>query len=1681
MKPNTDGIKLTSLRDCFMFLYWLHKGGGRNKLGEVAQTMHGRIGDYCKSQQVTKEQIESHLSSFLGHVSTFYEMLVREDFPQEALASGASMPPNPSADDIFTALLECLPKFLAAIYYLWYCVSHTFESLGGGGWKDDCPGWEKGRWYGLRNNWGGDLQAYLRSSDTNEYRVIPSSFNKDEVRDGWSYSGYSRGYSMVTPLKKIFEKKDDTAQNVFRDVFATSVLTTTSGTQISNTANALALVNLFCEIVVEEDENGNDWLRSNLDKVRGNLEKIQQFESEHDDHAHEFASLPKHHNMLQEYYAELGPHFTKNLFPYGFTFYGEKEYLRENAPYEDLRKEWDGAIFELKREGGGLAELKSILDGKGCTAPRPPPKPRPRPAPAPRPPRPARPAPPPQPSRASGGRTIGPRLLGDWSYVGSRASGARGGSERGKGPHSRGGGSGARSDRGRGPGPRGRPNARGTQVSTSTGRTMSTQPRLLQHQNNPQPHSQHPLPAAPSALRGPSPPAEIHPTSEPLVSPAPTHDHSSVSSSSSSSSSVTDVGGTGLGPQAAASGHSQRSGKNLALNRDSNPGIPGQHSDLGVSAGEGGAPSTGGHSKDTVSTASKPVATLSIDLPQVQSSPRDVQSAGHKSDPGRTGSSSPQANSSHDGAPGSIGTPVGPVPDPDSMVASVIHPALSSNARQAQNSNVQSPDSLSSRDHLSDDAQNLKDQAHSSNPTQKHPQGPQQKLTSGATTTSAVSRAGPGVGGGSGGGGGSAGGTDGDSQVDIHSGKPSHTSQLSVQPHAPTLSAPGSLSSDITGPPGDMGLTLQSPPQVNPQGQTGDASGHSPAAIPQPDVPDSPGDSDAAVTRAQQRVDTRDNGPPGQPGPTPSVPPSPPSAPPPTTAAEPSTPQSTPHGLMKSQDLHDPGAMQTLDPSLKGDADSSGPLNQQVASSPTVSHDPAGKSTSGSPHLTSGTPTISQHDAVHGAVLTQPSSVSGSRPSSIAVSPSGGGQNADDHASLSDPALPHAKLSMGIPRTHPMTSPGLPLGQEIGGAAGSGSPGATIGDPNLQNRQTTDNNLGSSGTSMNSGSNASREIPPKTPMPDPAEFQLEIDKLYTPDMIYGADKIQGEALPAAEHKKIVSPYDTYSNIPTQAPLRDKFYPENLEFLTEDLCLPSWITQTPKDSFADVPVTELFPSEVPCTVRDMLRWLVGIRNPKHLDIMKRCIEKVFRGVTDVIHGEVKLSVNGSHITADNVIDTIHLAAVFAASVLSTIEPAWKGNTTLSATLKRKDSGKPQDPDCCALLCQLRDYVYACCHQLAFLRSQCSRVCQQGGWQDCPYGRDIKTPSPLQAFLIDAPDSKFETHPFDPCNICLQSRVKMGFTKEDFSKDSKDGKHISTILTPSCGGDDPQLTLSSYLNCLTRRTPRTTGEIVSFFHNFGNELHDVSSSFSSLGSALSSQHDDCPGWDCLKEADLHAVQDLRGSAPPTANHDKDHPKTLSTLLGCGIDNAKCSQLLSPITHRAYSLYSSTFVHHYLSWTVYLPDRLWESLLKLQDDLENLQCHDSDSKLKPLHQCDKALPLLYSHGFTPPEAKSQPSLTCSELITKLEEVVAGEPIAGLVTAMDLFLYRIRAPFLFTLVTLWLIARLYIAHSLLYRMDVLLIRSHLLTTRASHLIDVKALLAGSRRMLSLYKDVDYFDDDLD
>ncbi|CDR96084.1 hypothetical protein BBBOND_0212260 [Babesia bigemina] len=590
---------------------------------------------------------------------------------------------------------------------------------------------------------------------------------------------------------------------------------------------------------------------------------------------------------------------------------------------------------------------------------------------------------------------------------------------------------------------------------------------------------------------------------------------------------------------------------------------------------------------------------------------------------------------------------------------------------------------------------------------------------------------------------------------------------------------------------------------------------------------------------------------------------------------------------------------------------------------------------------------------------------------------------------------------------------------------------------------------------------------PSAPPPQPlVDFEVE--------QVYKAKSFQSDLLKPS-HMPVelidpVLPYDNYLGPPQHVPLPEGSAQDVKTTATVDFCLPAWTTEIPTNDLSDIPETELFPLVPPRTVRDMLRWLVGIRNPKHLQVLEKCINEALGTVPGATTANSKLCVNNSKITTENVIDALKMASMFSCSVLSAIEPEWRQRMP-SSTANAEDTDQDQGSDGCALLCRLRDYVYACHHQLTFVKSQCARDKLDGGWLTSQFGLDVGEDSPIQAFLTDDWNSKFETHLFNPCDVCLKCRIRMGFRKDIFSKTAKSGSYLSYILSASFSGDDPLLTLSAYLNCITRRTPRTTGELVSFFHHFGNELHQNNEdALSPLGAALSTSHDNCPNWDHLDGTDLDAARELRGSN--ASEHD--HADTMSTLLGCAIDDSQCVQLLWPITYRAYAIYSPCFAHSYLSWTVYLADILQESLERLRYDIKR---HEY-SKCASIYHCRDACSYLYFHGFTPPRGMSLSLVKCSDIVGKLEEVVSGGPVGKLLTCMDAFLYGIRRPFIFLGFTFWSVALILLSHTTLYRLDVLRVRSHFMPSRGSHVIDVKALLAHGTKMPSLY-DIKYFDDE--
>ncbi|CDR97012.1 hypothetical protein BBBOND_0309150 [Babesia bigemina] len=241
-------------------------------------------------------------------------------------------------------------------------------------------------------------------------------------------------------------------------------------------------------------------------------------------------------------------------------------------------------------------------------------------------------------------------------------------------------------------------------------------------------------------------------------------------------------------------------------------------------------------------------------------------------------------------------------------------------------------------------------------------------------------------------------------------------------------------------------------------------------------------------------------------------------------------------------------------------------------------------------------------------------------------------------------------------------------------------------------------------------------------------------------------------------------------------------------------------------------------------------------------------------------------------------------------------------------------------------------------------------------------------------------------------------------------------------------------------------------------------------------------------------------LTSAIASLAGHDHISHDALSNLFNdftCKSPSG-CAPYLQPLGLHARHTYPQKHARLYITWIMYMAWQFWELLFDLLQALDNIDCTASGCATCPckpgIHggkdtchcpsivHCAGPLPTLYRHGFTYRNANllvtDNRAMRCGDLNAQLKRALHSDHFTELFRQIDQLMWHIRMPFFYCFIALWSLVALYILHTSLYRMDVLRIRSHLLTTKASHLIDVKALLIPSRKMLSLYN-ASYFDDD--
>ncbi|GBE63269.1 Extracellular matrix-binding ebh [Babesia ovata] len=467
--------------------------------------------------------------------------------------------------------------------------------------------------------------------------------------------------------------------------------------------------------------------------------------------------------------------------------------------------------------------------------------------------------------------------------------------------------------------------------------------------------------------------------------------------------------------------------------------------------------------------------------------------------------------------------------------------------------------------------------------------------------------------------------------------------------------------------------------------------------------------------------------------------------------------------------------------------------------------------------------------------------------------------------------------------------------------------------------------------------------------------------------------------------------------------------------------------------------------------------------------------------------------------------------------------------------------PDDPD--EVLDMLRGIVCRLCPVLYFLYAQCCRAtATTKGWRECHYGRQVPSShwqcnplnkqatdashncpptSPLQSFLTDScpsllPHKLSVVDNVIECADCpanlpgQQCLTPLGFWDLGLAASvERTGRELAKSLGYLCSDADACLfQLCRTLCLLCPAAPQSLGDVFALFFQMLRMWNHESSrrAYSHHESYLTHLNGDAinslfPLWPQLHGS--YQNDHLTDALKALAGHDHDNSghnalSSLSAEPPCQSPSG-CAPFLQPLALHANHTFPQKHAQLFVSWIVWLAWQLWELLESLLEALSNIDCTahgcatclcqpgnhgDKDSCHCPsLVECGGPLPTLYRYGFTYRNAHAllagSQKIRCSDLNDQLTKALHSDHFTQLFHQIDQLLYTIRLPFLLTLTALWLTALAYILVSLLYRIDVLRLRSHLLTTNASHQLDVKALLSRSRRMLSLYTDVDYFDDD--
>ncbi|GIX62835.1 variant erythrocyte surface antigen-1 family protein [Babesia caballi] len=598
-----------------------------------------------------------------------------------------------------------------------------------------------------------------------------------------------------------------------------------------------------------------------------------------------------------------------------------------------------------------------------------------------------------------------------------------------------------------------------------------------------------------------------------------------------------------------------------------------------------------------------------------------------------------------------------------------------------------------------------------------------------------------------------------------------------------------------------------------------------------------------------------------------------------------------------------------------------------------------------------------------------------------------------------------------------------------------------------------------------------------------------------------------------------------NNLPSTCPLSALFYGASCYFRYQQITTVNIANGAPK------------------TIREMLYFLAALQfSPQYETFdgyvtshFKTILNKPSRDITDDSELKLQVADSGTSATGNTLsaadlksylTSTFHLAPAFIGLVQepSTSDDPWLhslfSNSKFNLSIPSSGPG---------IFSALSNYTYALQFQLSFLYIQCRNTYTVGcGWQECKFGQGINSDpqsqivqshicsvgcsatnhnsgdhasgncehakcgedtngSPLQAFLTDKLRGFSRGHPSDPsshlatCSGVL-CHVPMGFDSH-LRHGSLQGGHIAYALGSFCGGfNTPLRQLSEKLGCLTKRTPRTLGDMFGFTWHLKGQLYNQRNAEPARHNWVTKLANLTPFSSTVMEH-INVLKTFVG----TGHTDPHDTADLTSLYssGCNQQNQNCGPYLYPLTHSDGTTFgkAAPYASTYLSWVLYLTDELYESLQEFLDTFNGHACKGCKHKCShstgsaatgcscpSVVDCADVLPLLYRHGFRFLSAfrlkggkgrSDKSKRSCQNFHSQLQSVINGEPLRDLFESIDTFLYAIRWEFFSKLSAFWTIYVCLILYTFFFLLDTLRVRSHLKLT-SSHTVPPLALLTS-------------------